>query len=244
MPPSNTLIAGASSDIGCEIIRRIDEKEGVIYAHYHKNREKIDAIVPSLSGKIIAVGADLGTVSGVETLIKDIESYCDFPEKIVLLPSPKVANVRFKDLSWQDFQAHLDIQVRAASMILGRFLPKMARAKRGKVVFMLSSYTIGVPPPSMANYVTAKYALMGLMKALASEYAGKRITINGISPSMVNTRFLSKINEKIVELESQRNPLGRVAVPSDVAPLVKFLLSDESAYMTGVNIPVTGGMEF
>jgi 3-oxoacyl-[acyl-carrier protein] reductase len=133
------------------------------------------------------------------------------------------------------------MQLTTAFILLQSFLPKMAAVKYGKVVFMLTSYTIGIPPSAMAHYVTAKYAMLGLMKSLAAEYAGKQICINAVSPSMIETGFLSQIPEKIVEFTAQQHPQKRNALPSDVVPVIKFLLSDEAGFVTGINIPVTGG---
>ncbi|MEN8220293.1 MAG: SDR family oxidoreductase [Pseudomonadota bacterium] len=236
------LIIGASSDMGGAIIRQLANENTVILAHYHKNKEKIETIAAEVSGQIVSIAADLGTETGIKALIEGVEAECYFPNKIVHLSAPKLTHIRFNKLCWQDFQYHLDIQVGAIATILGIFLPKMAKAKSGKIVFMLSSVIFGVPPLAMAHYVTAKYALLGLLKALASEYKTKQITINAVSPSMVETDFLSEIPKKLVELTAQQHPLKRNALPEDIVPLVKFLLSNESDYITGVNIPVTGGM--
>jgi 3-oxoacyl-[acyl-carrier protein] reductase len=82
------------------------------------------------------------------------------------------------------------------------------------------------------------------MKALAGEYAGKKISINAVSPSMANTRFLSGLPQKLIEIVAEQHPLGRNARTEDVVPLIRFLLSEEAGYLTGVNIPVAGGLVF
>ena len=125
-----------------------------------------------------------------------------------------------------------------------RFLPKLAKQKGGRVVVMLSSVTLGVPPKALTQYTTVKFALLGLMKALASEYADKKITVNCISPSMIETQFLSLINERIVELSAESHPLKRNATVFDVVPSILMLMSDDAAYINGVNVPITGGSNF
>ena len=117
----------------------------------------------------------------------------------------------------------------------------MAKAKGGRVITMLSSVTLGVPPKALTKYITVKYALLGLMKALASEYANKKVTVNCISPSMVETQFLSNLDKRIVQLTAEAHPLKRNAVVGDIIPVILMLLSDDSAYINGVNIPITGG---
>jgi 3-oxoacyl-[acyl-carrier protein] reductase len=90
--------------------------------------------------------------------------------------------------------------------------------------------------------VTVKYALLGLMKSLAVEYADKGITVNGVSPDMMETKFLSDIPEMIVEQNRENSPLGRNILVEEVTPLMKHMLSDAGASMTGQNIGITGGL--
>ena len=129
-------------------------------------------------------------------------------------------------------------------LILNRFLPKMAKLKKGKVLIMLSSFVLGAPPKALSHYTSIKYAMLGLVKSLASEYADKNIQINAISPSMIDTKFLSNINEKFVELNAYNHPLKRNANVDDITPIMKILMSEETNYMNGVNIPITGGSTF
>jgi len=244
MPEHTTLIIGASSDIGGEIIRAIDSTDAVILAHYHQSAGKIESLAEKLSARLIPLIANLADEPETQKLIETAQTHCPCPENILLLAAPKVTNVRFKNLTWSDFLVHLNIQLRAAAMILMNFLPRMAQVKHGRVIFLLSSYTLGVPPAALSHYLTAKYALLGLMKSLAREYADKHLNINAVSPSMVETSFLSEIPDKIIELSAQQHPLKRNALPADIAPLVKFLLSENAHYITGVNFPVTGGLTF
>lgn len=210
-------------------------------AHYNSGLERLQAIQGEMPSGIIPLKADLATEVGVLGLLKEIEARGAVPDRVVFVAAPKLSLTRFKDLNWSDFQMQLDCQLRAAVMILSRFLPDMTRAKYGRVVFVLSSYTFGLPPAAMAHYVTAKYALLGLMKALSSEYVGKGICINAVSPSMLETDFLAQLPDKLVEFAAQQHPMKRNGLPEDVGPVVRFLLSDEARFLSGVNIPVTGG---
>ena len=106
------------------------------------------------------------------------------------------------------------------------------------------SMSSAVPPKFLDGYVTAKYALMGMGKALASEYAPKGIQVNMISPSMMETRFLANVYGGVVEQTAAINPLKRNARPEDVAGLIEYLFSDKNTFVTGVNFPVTGGALF
>jgi 3-oxoacyl-[acyl-carrier protein] reductase len=237
------FITGASSDIGVELIKSLNE-ECIIIAHYNSNNQKLLELQKESRNQIIPVQANFSSEKSVTDMLDKIESQIGVPNKIVHLAASKFENIRFKDVKWINFQNEINLSLGAITIILNRFLPKMAALKRGRVVTMLSSVVIGVPPKALTQYTTVKYALLGLMKSLASEYAEKKITINCISPSMINTQFLSLINERVVDLASEMHPLKRNAMVSDVVPIMLMLLSDNAAYINGVNIPITGGSNF
>ena len=237
------LIVGASSDIGLDLIKNIDE-DALILAHYNSSNKALLELVDKINNELVTIKANLSIEDEILSMIDGIENNYGTPNKIIHLAAPKFENIRFKDIEWSDFQNDLDISLKSLIIILNRFLPKLAKEKRGKVVCMLSSVVLNIPPKALTQYTSIKYALLGLVKSLASEYADKNIQINAISPSMVETKFLDNINEKFVELSAYSNPLKRNAIVDDITPILKLLISKESDYMNGVNIPITGGSVF
>lgn len=237
------LIIGASSDIGLKLLKSINE-EALIIAHFNSSNDELLNLSKQIKNKLITIKADLASEEETMNLLDTIELQYGIPNKIIHLAASKFENIRFKDLKWSDFQNDLSISLRSIILILNRFLPKLAKEKRGKIVCMLSSVTLNVPPKALVQYTTIKYAMLGLVKSLASEYADKNIQINAISPSMCNTKFLDNINEKIIELNAYSHPLKRNAYIEDIVPIIIMLISKESDYINGVNIPIAGGSVF
>ncbi|NLC78133.1 MAG: SDR family oxidoreductase [Ruminococcaceae bacterium] len=235
-----TLVVGADSDMGSEIIKGLS---GVVIAHYCMYEEKL----ADLSGdgrKIVAVKGDLSSVEGINAFIGEVSSLGFEIDKLVHLPAAPAAPARFRDFDEARFSRDFNISLMSAALICKAFLPAMAKRKFGRVVFMLTSYNIGVPPKFLTNYVVCKYALEGLMKSLAAEYASKGITVNGTAPSMAETKFLSTLPGLSIEQNANANPTGRNATPADIAPTVLHLLSDNNEYITGAVVPITGGSAF
>lgn len=106
---------------------------------------------------------------------------------------------------------------------------------------MLSAVTLGMPPKFMSSYVTVKYALLGLIKSMAIEYADKGITVNAISPNMMETQFLDEIDERIVEMNKEQSAMKRNTGVDETVAGIMFLLSENAGYMNGVNLNMTGG---
>jgi 3-oxoacyl-[acyl-carrier protein] reductase len=79
------------------------------------------------------------------------------------------------------------------------------------------------------------------MRNLAAEYADRGITVNGVSPDMVETKFLDDIPDLVIKQNAEKSPLKRNLTPKDVIPAIKYLLSDEAEAVTGTNMGITGG---
>jgi len=93
-----------------------------------------------------------------------------------------------------------------------------------------------------ANYSAAKAGLHGFTKAVAQELAAKGVTVNSVSPGYVKTEMTDAIPADVRDAIIQQVPMGRMALPDEVAYVVSFLTDDRNTYMTGANLPVNGGM--
>ena len=93
-----------------------------------------------------------------------------------------------------------------------------------------------------ANYSAAKAGLHGFTKAVAQELAAKGVTVNSVSPGYVKTGMTEAIPEDVRDAIIQQVPMGRMALPDEIAYVVSFLTDDRNTYMTGANLPVNGGM--
>jgi 3-oxoacyl-[acyl-carrier protein] reductase len=161
-PHQSVLFTGASSDIGCELIRQLAAQDTLILAHHNQSVSKLDLLrdcAPNL--RLVPIQADFSRDEDVQRLISTIQNEYTTPDKIVHLAAPRLEYHRFSESSWEFFQNDLNVQLRSIIRILQAFLPAMAKKKKGKIVFVLSSCTLNIPPGAMSNYVTAKFALLG-----------------------------------------------------------------------------------
>lgn len=238
------LILGGSSDVGCELLRQLNNEvaESIFIMHYNNNYEEIQKIDMQNDNVVDLLQADLSDTDDIEKLIATIKEKYQAPTHIVHLPACKFAYKKLKDFVWNEFLRDMEIQLHSLVYILQAFLPKMAARKEyDKVVVMLSSNTIGVPPKYTMGYNVIKYSLLGLVKSLAADYAGKKLCINGISPSMIDTKFLEQIDQRLIEM-SMSNCVGKTNASTDeIVPAICFLLSDASNYINGINLNVSNG---
>ncbi len=233
-------IIGASSAIGLALIRQLDGVYDEILCHYNSRADGLENLKSQLRTPLTLIQADLSdeasTLALADTLQKDPAI-----DAVVHISAPGLELKPFKKASWSDFQRMLDVQVRSAVLILQAVLPAMVKAKHGRIVMVLTAAIDGKNPAYMTSYLTAKHALHGLMKSLSSEYVSKGITVNAVSPSMTDTPFIAQMPELAKTMQIERHPMHRLATVDDICPAISYFLSDESGYVSGQNLIISGG---
>ncbi len=239
------VITGASSDIGTAFLEELEKysKEKVnAFCQYHTNVGKLEDMKQRFTKVAIhTMACDLSDPEQTAGWISDLNGQGCKPTHILHLAAGKFHYLRLKEFSWDKTLTELQIQVNTLGQLFRTFLPEMASRQYGKIAVMLTAYTIGVPPKYMADYLIVKYAMLGLVKAAASEYSGKGITINGLSPNMVETKFLEGIDKRLIQINGEKSAMRRNATLDEVIAGLRFLLSDDSSYMNGVNLNLSGG---
>lgn len=235
------LLTGASSEIGMHLIKTVGDEYTAVLAHYCSSIDPLLDIQKQLKCRIIPLQADFGDENSVYDMIRQIRDI-GIPDHIIHIAAPKANNLQFHKYQWCDYENGIHTSLRSIVLLLESFIPVMQKKRYGRIIFILTSYILGgAAPKYQSPYITVKYALYGLMRNLASEYAGRGITVNGVSPDMMETKFLSKIEPMIIRQNAEKNPLKRNIAVRDVIPAIKYLLSDDAEAVTGQNIGVTGG---
>ena len=242
MRDNKTLfITGASSDVGLALIEAVADNYGLIVAHYRSSADRLQPLKDSLGDKLMLVQADFSQPDSVQAMLGQLRDNNIRPDHVVHLAAAPSDNLQFRKVDWEAFSRELQCDLRPIVDILGDFLPFMSKQKYGKVIFMLTSCTVGMPPKFKSTYTTSKYALLGLMRSLAVEYADKGITVNGVSPEMIETRFLDNVPDLIKEANAASMPQGRNLTVDQVVPTFAYLLSDGADMVSGQNIAITDG---
>ncbi len=241
----NYLITGASSDIGMSLCRVLAPNANLIVATANNGSAALSSLGEELTSKysdltFLTITVNLSVGESVEEMLSEFAEKGITFTHFIHLPSLRPVNAKLKKFDIDRFYTDFELQVSSAIRISREILPSMAKQRYGRVLFMLTSY-INSPPKNMTSYVTVKSALAGLCRSLSVDFASFGVTVNGILPSMVETKFLQDTSNLIVEGAAEAHPMGRNATVEDIVPAMEFLLSDDAGYITGTMLSVNGG---
>ncbi|MEV8097434.1 3-oxoacyl-[acyl-carrier-protein] reductase [Kitasatospora sp. NPDC085879] len=190
--------------------------------------------------EVLAVKCDITDAAQVDAAFAEIEEKQGAVEVLVANAGITKDTLLLR-MSEDDFTSVLDTNLTGTFRVVKRAATKMLRARKGRVV-LISSVVGLLGSPGQANYAASKAGLVGFARSLARELGSRNITINVVAPGFVDTDMTAVLSEDRRKEIVSGVPLGRYAAPSEVAATVRFLSSDEAAYITGAVIPVDGGL--
>jgi 3-oxoacyl-[acyl-carrier protein] reductase len=232
MPVSRSvLVTGGNRGIGLAIARAFAEAGDKVAVTYRSGEPPEG---------LLGVKCDITDSEQVEQAFKEIEA-AHGPVEVLVANAGITRDTLLLRMSDEDFTSVLDTNLTGTFRVVKRASKAMLRARKGRVV-LISSVVGLLGSAGQANYAASKAGLVGFARSLARELGSRNITVNVVAPGFVDTDMTAVLSdERRAEIVSQV-PLGRYASPAEIASAVRFLSSDEAAYITGAVIPVDGGL--
>lgn len=238
------IVTGAGRDIGRACAIKLASEGANVAISYHassKGAEETVAQIVAKGGKAIAIQGDLNAPADVETLVARTVKAFGGIDILVNNAGGLIARKTMAEMSFEHWQAVMDLNLTSTFLMIKACLPHMSQ---GSIVNMASQAGRDGGGPGAIAYATSKGAVMTMTRGLAKEL-GPKIRVNALCPGMIDTDFhnihTADATRRNVEAAT---PLKRQGSPEDVADLVLFLASNNSAFMTGTNLDINGGMLF
>lgn len=237
------LVTGASRGIGREIALELARQGADVVVNYAGNEQKAKEVVEEitkLGQRAIAIRCDVANSDDVAAMIKT--TIDEFGKIDVLVNNAGVTRdnllMRMKEEEWD---AVINTNLKGVFLCTKSVTRPMMKQRQGTIINVAS--VVGISGNAgQANYVAAKAGVIGLTKTTAKELASRNIRVNAVAPGFISTDMTDELTEEMKESLLKQIPLARLGEPSDIAKVVAFLASGDSAYMTGQTLTVDGGM--
>jgi 2-hydroxycyclohexanecarboxyl-CoA dehydrogenase len=231
----SVVITGIGSGIGLETARRL-LAQGYRVLGIDRSRGQFDELP---DGEKLFIEAD---VRDFKTQQRAIDAHAATLPVVGLVACAGIIERRpYLDLDEETFDRHLDINLKGPFFACQAALPAMRRQGKGSIV-LISSSIARAGSVAGAHYAASKGGILGLARTLALETARDGVRVNVVSPGVTDTPMpRAHATDEELYAKASRVPLGRIGRPQDIAEAILFLLSDDSSYVTGQDIRVTGG---
>jgi 3-oxoacyl-[acyl-carrier protein] reductase len=240
------IVTGGGRDIGRACALRLAAEGANVVINYHSSSEGADSAVAEImkaGGKAFARQGDMTKPKDVEALVSATRSeFGDDIHTLVHVTGGLVARKKFGEMDLAHWNAVMDLNVTSLFHVVAAVLPFMPEG--GSIIPFASQAGRDGGGPGAIAYATSKGAVMTMTRGMAKEL-GPKIRVNALCPGMINTDFHNIFTKDEVRKNvANATPLKREGSSEDVANLVAYLASDQSAFMTGTCIDINGGILF
>lgn len=233
----NILITGGASGLG-KSITQVLAKEHTVYFTYSKSLEAADALETELQNAT-AIHCDFSEEQSVKALVEKIAEL-DLDVMVHNAYSGDYLKTHFHKIETDDFLMDFKINVMPVIELTQAAINNFRKKKSGKIITILSSALVDVPPVGSAVYTANKAYLQKLVQVWANENAKFNITSNSVSPSFMETPMTASTDERVIEQMIESNPMKRLLTTEEVAKAVQFLAND-TTQINGKDFVINAG---
>lgn len=237
--PRRVLVTGASRGIGAATARLLAADGHRVVVNYlanHAAAERVVSEIGAAGGRAEAIAFDVGNTEEAAAAFQRLNAVQD-PFGVVINNAAILSDATFAGMKREQWARVLATSLDGFYNVTQPLVMPMMRQRFGRVINLVSFSGVS-GNRGQVNYAAAKAGLIGATKALAKELASRRITVNAVCPGIIDTEILTEVDPATF---LPKISLGRLGRPEEVAQAIRFLVSDQAAYVTGHVLTVGGG---
>jgi len=236
------LVTGGSRGIGRACVEILARHGASVAVNFRANVDAAQDVVQAVTSagqRAISVQADVTDEAQVRSMVETVEQELG-PVDLLVNNAGVFHFVTHEQTDLDIWNQTMACNLTGVFLVTWAVKQKMIERGFGRIVNMSSISALRARPNSIA-YAASKAGVTGFTKSAAQALAGHNIRINAIAPGLIETEILDGVEQSTIDSIVEATPVGRIGTPEDVADLARFLLSDESRFMTGQTLVVSGG---
>lgn len=245
MSPSGrvVLVTGATKGIGLGIAKELAAAGDRVLLNYRRDLEQAKQAleqVREFRPEAELIQADVAEPAEVDQMFRRIRA--EYGRLDGLVSNAGISNDGYAlMMGEQKWRSVLDTNLTGSFLVCRAAARLMAVQRTGAIVAVASTSGVNAPA-GQVNYAASKAGVLAMVRVLAKELGSFGVRVNAVIPGFVDTAMTRSMPQDQLAAFLERVPLGRIGTPADVAPVVRFLLGAESAYVTGASVVIDGGL--
>ena len=236
------VVTGGGRGIGRAICQMLAERGARVAVNFEHNQQAADETISMIAGqaeRAMAVQADVSESAAVDRMMRAVREQLG-PIDFLINNAGIATTTSHHDLKYEDWRRMFDINVDGPFLTTWAVKDEMIERQFGRIVNVSSLAGIKIKP-DMIHYATTKAALISFTRHCAQAFAPFNVRVNCVAPGLTDTDITRNGNLELVDQLIAVTPMKRMAEPAEIASVVKFLLSDDSSFVTGQTVPACGG---
>ena len=237
------IVTGGSRGIGAATVKALLQAKATVVAVYSSNDDAANQFKDSLgelAAKLTLAKLNVADYSQAEEFFRRFDE--EHPTLDILVNSAGIRRDAVAAMmSEESWRSVIDVNLTGAFNMSKLAIQRMLQKRYGRIIHVTSpSGRMGIE--GQANYAASKAGLVAMAKSICKETARRNITVNCVSPGFIDTDFIANLPPEQLDAYRKSVPMKRFGTPEDVANAILFFASEESAYITGSVLEITGGL--
>jgi 3-oxoacyl-[acyl-carrier protein] reductase len=235
------LVTGGSRGIGRATALRLASEGAdvaISYATRKTEAEKTVTQLRALARRALCVPCNVGNPEDVQRMVQTTRT--ELGPIDLLAHCGAISNLRdHYELTYDAWREMIDVNLTGAYLVVFAVKNEMLKRRFGRIV-LVSSIAALRPRKMQIHYASAKAGVIAMTRCCAEAFAPD-VRINGVAPGLIETEMAHVLPDPVIERIKSETPLGRLGTPEEIAAVIRFLLSEESSFMTGHTLAASGG---
>lgn len=241
------VVTGGARDIGRQVSLKLAKEGAKVVVNYFDNEADADEtlkMIRAKGGEAISVQGDMTKATDVKTLFDSaVSAFTGNVDIMVHVVGGLVARHQITEMDEKFWDFLMEVNAKSAFLATREVVPHMSEG--GSIIYFSSQAARDGGGPGASAYAASKGAVMTFARAMAKELGPKNIRVNAVAPGMIATSFHDRFTkDEVRERVAAGTPLKREGNADEVADLIAYLASDESSFLTGLNVDINGGLYF